>query len=897
MPGASTPAAPAHWESDVILADGGTVHVRPIGPDDAGRLVAFHAHLSDETVLLRFFSPKPTLTTAEVEWFTHVDQHNRVALAAELGDRLVGVARYDRVPGTDSAEVAFVVSDEHQGRGIGTVLLERLAAAAREHGITQFAAQTLARNRQMLGVLAAAGFVERTHFDGGVVHIELLIEPTERVRAAAEAREHQAEAASVRRLLTPTSVAVIGASRNPETVGHQALRNLLAGGFDGPVYPVNPAAQQVASVKAYPTVLDITDPVDLAVVAVPAAAVIDVVRECAQKGVAGVVVLSAGFGEVGDAHAQAELRDVARHNGMRLVGPNCLGVVNTAIGLDATFSPYAPARGRIALQSQSGALGIAILERSARIGLGVSSFVSVGNKADVSGNDLLQYWEDDPGTDVVLLYLESFGNPRKFARIARRVSRRKPIVAVKSGRSAAGVRAASSHTAAMASPDIAVDALFRQAGVIRVDTLDELFDMALVLGSQPLPRGNRVAILGNSGGPGILATDACAGAGLEVPELSTETQGALRRVVEPNASVSNPVDLVASATPEVYQRALEIVMADAAVDAAIVICTPTFAAPPAHIAAVLRQCSTATDKPLIGCFLAWPDLQPLLRATGGEQAGADVPAFPSPEPAARALARAASYAAWRQRPPGALPDLPGFDPDLARAVADAFLGRSPNGGWLSSDEVDALLASAGVPTVAGITVASADDAASAAAHLGFPVALKAVGPEIVHKTDAGGVRLGLESEPEVADAYGAMADAIGGAMTGGLVQQMATPGVETIVGTVDHPLFGPLVMFGMGGTATELLGDRSFRILPVTDLDAAELVRSLRASPLLFGYRGSAPVAISALEDLIQRIARLAGHLPDLAELDINPLIVSPAGAVAVDARVKITPKRSSPVG
>jgi acyl-CoA synthetase (NDP forming) len=615
--------------------------------------------------------------------------------------------------------------------------------------------------------------------------------------------------------------------------------------------------------------------------------VIDVVRQCAEKGVAGVVVLSAGFAEVGDVGAQAELRDVARRNGMRLVGPNCLGVLNTSIGLDATFSPYAPARGRIAMQSQSGALGIAILERSARIGLGVSSFVSVGNKADVSGNDLLQYWEDDPDTDVVLLYLESFGNPRKFARIARRVSRRKPIVAVKSGRSAAGVRAASSHTAAMASPDIAVDALFRQTGVIRVDTLDELFDMALVLGSQPLPRGRRVAIIGNSGGPGILATDACDGAGLEVPELSAATQKALHAAVDPNASVSNPVDLVASATPDVYEQALAIVLADEAVDAAIVICTPTFAAAPPRIADVLRRSSAATDKPLIGCFLAWPGLPPLLLGQPGEPGG-DVPAFASPEPAARALGRAARYATWRVRPTGAEPDLDNFDPDRAGALVDAFLTRSPEGGWLTAGEVDELLAAAGVPTITSVAVAHAEEAARAAAKLGFPVALKAVGPELVHKSDAGGVRLGLRSENEVADAYRSMSTRIGERMTGAIIQQMATPGVETIVGMVDHPLFGPLVMFGMGGTATELLGDRSFRILPVTDLDAAELVRSLRSSPLLFGYRDSPPVAVRALEDTLQRIARLAAHLPGLAELEINPLIVSPAGAVSVDARARV---------
>jgi acyl-CoA synthetase (NDP forming) len=563
--------------------------------------------------------------------------------------------------------------------------------------------------------------------------------------------------------------------------------------------------------------------------------------------------------------------------------------VNTSIGLDASFSPYAPARGRIAMQSQSGALGIAILERSARIGLGVSSFVSVGNKADVSGNDLLQYWEDDPDTDVVLLYLESFGNPRKFARIARRVSRRKPIVAVKSGRSAAGVRAASSHTAAMASPDIAVDALFRQTGVIRVDTLDELFDMALVLGSQPLPRGRRVAIIGNSGGPGILATDACDGAGLEVPELSAATQEALRAVVDTNASVSNPVDLVASATPDVYERALAIVLADEAVDAAIVICTPTFASEPARIADVLRRSSAAMDKPLIGCFLAWPGLSPLLRAGSGERSGVDVPAFASPEPAARALGRAARYATWRDRPGGAQPDLDGFDPDRAGALVEAFLARSPEGGWLTADEVDELLAAAGIPTITSAEVADTEEAAQAAAKLGFPVALKAIGHELVHKSEAGGVRLGLQSENEVADAYGSMAARIGERMTGAVIQQMAEPGVETIVGMVEDPLFGPLIMFGMGGTATELLGDRSFRILPVTDLDAAELVRSLRSSPLLFGYRESRPVAVRAIEDVLQRIAQLAAHVPELGELEINPLIVSPERAVSVDARARIT--------
>ena len=887
------PAAPAHWESDVVLLDGGTVHVRPIRPDDGTALVAFHERLSPDTVYSRFFSAKPRLSAAEVEHFTHLDHDARVALVAELGDRIVAVARYDRTAREQEAEVAFVVADEHQGRGIGTVLLEHLASAARERGITRFVAETLPGNRKMLEVFRGAGFDETASSGDGVVYVELAIEPTDRARAVVEAREHRAEARSVARLLTPRSVAVIGASRQPATVGHQVLRNLLAGGFAGPVYPVNPGAAHVASVKAYPTILDVPDDVDLAVVAVPATAVLDVIEQCGQKGVAGLVVLSAGFDEVaGGAVAQAGLRDRAHRRGMRLVGPNCIGVVNTAVGLNATFSPYAPRPGRIAMQSQSGALGIAVLERSARIGLGVSSFVSVGNKADVSGNDLLQYWEDDPGTDVVLLYLESFGNPRKFSRIARRVSRRKPIVAVKSGRSTAGVRAASSHTAAMASPDVAVDALFRQTGVVRVDTLDELFDMALLLGSQPLPRGRGVAIVGNSGGPGILATDACDGAGLTVPELTPRTQAALRHVVDPNAAVANPIDLVASATPEIYEQALRLVLADEAVDAAMVICTPTFAAPPAGVATVLTRVAADQDKPLLGCFLAAPDIPPLLPNDG---TGAHVPTFASPEPAARALARSAAYAEWRRRPPGAVPDLDGFAPGRAHAVVEGFLSETPDGGWLPADQVDELLDAAGIPRLRAVGVTSAQQARHSAARMGLPVALKAAGPDLVHKSDVGGVRLDLRSEADVEDAYRDMASRLGDRMTGAIVQQMARPGVETIVGVVQDPLFGPLVMFGLGGVATELLGDRAFRILPLTDLDAADLVRSLRASPLLFGYRGSAPVAVAGLQQILQRVARLAEKVAEIRELDLNPVIVSDAGAVAVDCRVRAAPLSPGP--
>lgn len=868
------------------------MHVRPISPDDADRLRAFHEGLSPTSIHYRFFSPHPRLTDAEVERFTVVDHRDRVALVATLGDAIVGVARYERLADGDSAEAAFVVADEHQGRGVGALLLEHLGSAARECGITRFEASVLTTNRAMLTVFRTAGFAETTQFDGGVIEVELLIEPGEEARAAIEHREHKAEAASVARLLTPRSVAVVGAGRSPESVGHVVVTNLQAAGFTGPIHPVNPRATEIAGLPASASLVDIAGPVDLVVVAVPADAVLDVVRDAIAKGVHGLVVLTAGFSEVGDHAAQDELRDLARGNGLRLIGPNCIGVVNTAIGLDATFSPFAPVPGRIAMQSQSGALGIALLERSSRMGLGVSSFVSVGNKADVSGNDLLQYWEDDPGTDVVLLYLESFGNPHKFARIARRVSRRKPIVAVKSGRSSAGVRAASSHTAAMASPDVAVDALFRQTGVIRVDTLDELFDMALLLGAQPLPAGNRVAIVGNSGGPMILATDACVGEGLEVPELSPETQTALRAMADPNAAVTNPVDLVASATPEQFEQALHLVLADDGIDAVILVSTTLFAAPADAVAEVAGRVAASTAKPVVGCFLAAPDLPPLIPGEDPPQA---VPVYASPEPAARALGRAVQYGAWRRRRPGTVPALQGCDLDAVRTVVDGHLVENAAGGWLSPEAVTDVLAAMGIPVVRDEEVADPESAGRAAADLGFPVALKAAGEQIVHKSDIGGVALGLASVAEVTEAYRVMFERIGPAMTGALVQQMAAPGVETIVGVVQDPLFGPLLMFGMGGTATELLGDRSFRILPVTDVDADELIRSLRSSPLLFGYRGAPPADADALQDLLHRVAHLAAEVPEMAELDINPVIVSPTGVVAVDARILTRPVAPGP--
>jgi acetyl coenzyme A synthetase (ADP forming)-like protein len=575
---------PSEWESDVVLSDGGTVHLRPIRADDESGLLGLFSRLSDESIYMRFFSPVTSPTHEQLAHLANVDYDARMALVAELGDDIVAVARYDRLPETEHAEVAFTVQDDQQGRGLATIMLEHLAAVARSRGITTFVAETLPDNRRMLGVFRDAGFRVVREFTDGVVHVMFPIDPTETSQAMQDEREQISEARSVRRLLAPRSVAVIGAGRRPGTIGHEVFANLLAGDFTGPVYPVNSHADVVASVRAYPSILDVPDPVDLAVVTVPASSVMEVVQECADKGVHGLIVISAGFAERGSAGAEQELVELARRHGMRLVGPNGMGVVNTDpdISMNATFAPFRPVSGRIGFASQSGALGIELLGQAARLGLGVSTFVSMGNKADVSSNDLLQFWDHDPDTSVILLYLESFGNPRKFSRLARRIGHSKPILAVKSGRTHAGTRAAASHTAALASSDVATDALFRQAGVVRVDTLAELLDTAQVLVHQPRPPGRRVAIVSNGGGPGILASDACEGAGLEVPELSAATQESLRGFVSPDASTANPVDVIASATAATYERAIRAVLADPDVDSVIVIFVPPLVTEPDH---------------------------------------------------------------------------------------------------------------------------------------------------------------------------------------------------------------------------------------------------------------------------------------------------------------------------
>jgi len=708
-------------------------------------------------------------------------------------------------------------------------------------------------------------------------------------------------------ILRPRSVAVIGASRRPGSIGAAIFRNLLAHGFDGPVYPVNPSTSVVQSVLAWPSVSAIPGDVDLAVIVVPAPLVLAALEECGRKGVRGAVVITAGFKETGPEGAEREraLRDCARRYGMRLVGPNCLGVLNTeaAVGLDATFAPAWPPAGPVAFSSQSGALGLAILETAGALGLGISQFVSVGNKADVSGNDLLEYWEKDPATRVILLYLESFGNPRRFTQIARRVGRSKPIAAVKSGRTRAGARAASSHTGSLAGADNAVDALCHQAGVIRTDTIEELFDVAMLLANQPLPRGARVGIVTNAGGPAIMATDACESNGLELPALAESTMTALRAYLAPEASVRNPVDMIASATPESFEKTVRLVLEDPSVDALLAIYVPPIVTTPLEVAqAIVRGARAASEqldargeprKPILSCFMGTHGVPEGLRSLQEGQ----IPSYPFPESAVLALTRARRYAKWREEPEGREVRFDDIDVAAIRAAVCSGLERAQDGAseWLNPDETRALLTATGIPVVPVALARTAGQAGVLAAGLGFPVAVKLASATLTHKSDVGGVVLGLENEEQVRRAFadiGRRLDERGlrSQMDGVTVQPMVADGVEAIVGMTQDPSFGPVLMFGLGGVYVELLRDVTFNVAPVTDKDVREMVRSVRGAKLLEGWRGAPATDRAALEDAILRLSQVVGEVPELAELDLNPLKVLPVGrgCVVVDARIAV---------
>ncbi|HEY7966759.1 MAG TPA: GNAT family N-acetyltransferase [Solirubrobacteraceae bacterium] len=884
--------------TDVALRDGGTVRVRPVRAADEAGLLAFLEELSDRSRLLRFFSAGSNLR-GEAHLFAQADGQRRHALVALAGpqQRIVGHGMYVAA-GTGKAETAFAIADAYQGRGLGTILLAHLAAHARAAGIETFVAITRSDNRRMLDVFRESGYPVEVRAGADTVDVSFPTELTPAGWQRFEQREQSTSVAAVRRILEPSAVALVGASRRRGSVGGEILHNLLSTGFEGVIYAVNPSATSVQSIPAYPSMADLPGPVDLAVIAVPAADVADVARQCGQAGVGALVVISAGFAEVagkGPAR-QRELVEICREYGMRLVGPNCLGVLNTASGvhLDATFIPSLPQPGRVAFLSQSGGLGIAIVDAANRLHLGLSAFVSIGNKADLSGNDFLQYWEQDPNTSVILLYLESFGNARKFARIARRVGRVKPILAVKSGRSAAGARASSSHTGALlAASDVTVDALFRQAGVIRTDTLAELFDVAALLSSQPPPRGSRVAIVTNAGGPGILCADACEASGLEVAALPAVLCARLRRFLSAEASVGNPLDMVATATADDYKRAIEAIARADVADAIIVIFVPPLVTEATDVAAAISKAAERipAEVTIASVFMAKGDGEVILRR--GEQA---IPLYTFPEDAARALGHAARYGAWRSAPAGAVAAFADVRREQAAAVIARALGRGED--WLDQREVEELLECYGIPRPLQRFAADPDTAEQAAAELGGTLALKVLAPGLIHKSDAGAVATGLRPVEIKATAL-ALEKAVreaGFQPSGFQIQAMAPRGVELIIGVVQDRAFGPLVACGAGGTSAELLGDVAARLTPLSDLDAAEMLRGMRLFPLLDGYRGAQRCDVAALEEMLLRVSALVEAHPEVAELDLNPVVALGDGALAVDARVRVETAPREPV-
>lgn len=883
-------------EGDILLRDGSTVHLRPMRAEDGPLIRGLYTRMSARSRYMRFHH---VVNEAPDEELPHLDgagPDRAFTLVATLGEgadeRVIAVGRYIRLKSEGPAEVAFAVEDSHQGRGIASQLLDHLAVVARANGIEEFEAEVLGENRSMMDVFRDSGYPVKSKLKYGTLHVGFPIADAGEAERRAAEREAQAAAASIRPFFQPKSVAVIGASRERGTFGAEVLHNILAYGFTGAIYPINPNAEEVGGLRSYPSIRDVPGDVELAIIVVPAAKVLDVVDECAAKGVRGIVVISAGFRETGAEGRERELELLrkVRGYGMRMVGPNCMGLVNAnpAMSLNATFAPSFPEFGNVALASQSGALGLALLDYSKDMNIGLSTFVSVGNKADVSSNDLIEYWEQDPDTDVILLYIESFGNPRRFARLAKRIAAKKPIVAVKSGRSTAGSRAAKSHTGALATLDVASDALFRQAGVIRVSTLEELFDVANLLAHQPVPGGRRVAILTNAGGPGILAADACEANGLEVVALSDETRGKLAAFLPREAGLSNPVDMIASAGPEHYERALRILVEDESIDSVIVIFIPPLVTQAVDVASAIRNVAPdARHKTLLACFMSTKGAPPEL--TTGDVA---LPSFIFPESAAQALARVSDYAEWRKRPVGVVPQ---FDVDRERAreiVGAALNGAGDDGAWLSPDRCCELLECYGIRSAQAVVAATAGEAVAAAEKMGYPVAVKLVSRTITHKSDVGGVVLDVTSADGVSEAFGsihAKLAALGqeSEMDGVVVQQMLDGVAEAIIGVTLDRTFGPLLMFGLGGTFVELMKDVAFRIQPITDVDAREMVRSIKGFPLLQGWRGAPPGDVQALEEVLLRVSCLVEDVPEIAEMDLNPVKVLPpgAGCVTVDAR------------
>ncbi len=882
--------SPERYRVDVVLRDGSTLLLREARPEDERELRAFYDHLSQSSLYSRFFTV-PKTSVKEVSRLLSADPGDDVVLVGESEGHIVAVGNATRDRAQPArAEVAFAIADAAQGRGIGTHLLDSLADIARRREIAFLDAYVLGDNVQMMRVFEDSGFRLERDLEAGVYHVALSLEGTDRRREPAAARALTAATASMTAVFSPASLVVVGANRARGRIGSELLHNIIAGGYTGRLFVVHPSAPSIDGIRAYASVADLPEPVDLAIVCVPAGDVLAVVDACIAKGIKAAVVISAGFAETGtEGRArEAALLQRVRAAGIRLVGPNCMGVVNTdpAIRLNATFAPVAPVPGRVALSTQSGALGFAILDYARQLHIGFSTFVSVGNKADVSGNDLIQYWAQDPRTDVILLYLESFGNPRNFSQIARRVSRIKPIVAVKAGRSKAGSRAASSHTGALAASDAIVDALFLQTGVVRTHTLEELFDVAALLTNQPIPQGRRVAILTNAGGPGILAADTCEASGLQLPVLTDQSVAELRAVLPPAASVANPVDMIASATAAQYGSALGTLLRDQGVDAVVVIFIPPLVTAAEDVAGALERAARAQPgKPVLAVYMSTAATPAALTS---------IPNYRFPEAAVIALARAAAYGEWTLRPEGASPHIGDLDRSAVRHVVERALARG--GGWLRPDEAEDLLRTVHIKVAASAMAEDEETAVAAAARIGYPVALKAAGPGILHKADLGAVRLNLGSEMRVREVWRELKSRLADQMTSAVIQSMVTGGVEMLAGIVDDPAFGHVIACATGGTLTELLADRQLRLHPLTDRDAVDMVSGLRGAALLRGFRGGARVDEAAFVQTLLRLSALVDVCPEIRELDVNPLIVLPTGVCALDIRARIEAPRPAPL-
>lgn len=886
----------------LILRDGTTATIRIAQSSDKKAMADFFSSLSEKSTWQRFFSASGPTDKMIQSFCDSSKPRERLSLIvtrlADTRPTIIATGTYV-ARDNSSAEVAFAVDDRFHGKGIGTLLLERLAILAVSNGIQHLWALTMMENQPMLDVFRNSGFECRSRLDQGYVEIDLSVIPSEASVARADLRDRVATTASLRPFFRPRSVAVLGASRNPSNIGARILSAIAKAGFKGPIYPINRNATSIASIPAYPSIRALPQSPELVVIAVPRDAVLDSIDDCAARGVRAVVVITAGFAEIGPdgRELQQRLLEKVRGCGMRMVGPNCLGLLNTdpAVRLNASFAPQFPSKGNVAFCSQSGALGLAIISQARKRQLGISNFISVGNKADVSSNDLLQYWDEEKQTEVILLYLESFGNPRRFARIAHRVSRHKPIIAVKAGRTTAGHRAASSHTAALAAADVAVDALFHQTGVIRAETLDEMFDLAAALSHQPLPQGPRVGILTNAGGLGILCADACEAAGLTVQELRDSTKNLLKQFLPITASVMNPVDMIASATTEDFRKAVEILLSAEELDSIIVLTIDVAMVDISAIAAAIYAGAGAarthggSGKPILTCLM---DGEKARRVTGA--GGERFPDYAFPEDAARVLGKLARYATWRAQPEDVILDFDDIQPQAARAVCQQSL-ETYGEGWLSAEDARKVLSAFALPMPRGGVCHTADEAVQLAEELGYPVALKLASRKIIHKSEIGGVHLSLKDASGVRDAFEAICARLAreqklDSMDGVLVQPMIPGGVELMIGVTQDPLFGPLIAFGLGGIHVEILKDVCFRVTPITARDAGEMVRSIRGYPLLQGYRGHPAADIAAVEDVLQRIARLVEEVPEISELDLNPVIALPPGqgCMIIDTRIRV---------